>query len=112
VNAQPKLSPTALDDIDHIAVPVENVKEAVEWYTKQFKCTIAYQDDTWAYLKFNNIHLALVIPSQHPLHIAFAVDDAEQYGKLKPHRDGTRSVYVNDPAGNSVEMIEKSSLKY
>ncbi len=93
------------DRIDHIAIPVQNVKEAVEWYTSKFNCKIKYQDETWAYLGFNNINLALVVPNQHPSHLAFIREDAENYGKLKTHRDGTKSCYVKDPAGNSVEIM-------
>lgn len=98
---------TALDAIDHVAIPVQDIAATVAWYTKTFKCTVDYQDETWAYLKFDNIGLALVIPSQHPAHLAFKIDGAEQYGQLKTHRDGTRSVYVKDPAGNAVELVER-----
>jgi len=104
-------NPKALDEIDHIAISVKDVGKAVEWYTKTFKCEIEYQDDTWAFLKFDNIKLAFVVPGQHPRHIAFAVDDAGRFGELEKHRDGTISTYVKDPAGNSVEMVEKSSIE-
>jgi catechol 2,3-dioxygenase-like lactoylglutathione lyase family enzyme len=94
-----------LDPIDHIAIPVEDVASAVDWYTRTFKCEVTYQDPTWAFLNFGNIKLALVIPSQHPAHIAFVSQDAEKFGALKLHRDGTQSCYVRDPAGNSVEIM-------
>lgn len=103
-------SKAALDAIDHIAVAVSDVAAAVAWYTKMFNCSILYQDATWAFLKFNNISLALVIPEQHPSHIAMAVEDAKKYGQLKTHRDGTRSVYVSDPSGNAVELLDKQSI--
>lgn len=48
---------------------------------------------------------ALVIPEQHPPHIGFIHPKAEQFGRLKVHRDGTRSCYVADPAGNPVEVL-------
>jgi len=98
-----------LDLIDHIAIPVEDVASAVAWYTSKFHCEISYQDDTWAFLEFGNIKLALVIPSQHPAHIAFASPDAGKFGELKLHRDGTRSCYVKDPSGNSVEILAADS---
>jgi catechol 2,3-dioxygenase-like lactoylglutathione lyase family enzyme len=94
-----------LDSIDHIAIPVENVATALDWYKSKFKCEVTYQDDTWAFIKFGNIKLALVIPSQHPAHIAFVSPEAEKSGTLKLHRDGTRSCYVTDPAGNSIEIM-------
>lgn len=97
---------TANDKIDHIAVQVADVKQSVDWYTSNFACTIKYQDDTWAYLEFANIKLALVVPGQHPEHLAFIRQDAETFGELKTHRDGTQSCYVKDPAGNAVEIMK------
>ncbi len=96
---------TLLDSIHHVAVAVPDVKKAVAWYTQTFQCKVAYQDDTWAFLEFANLKLALVIPGQHPPHIAFVSPEAEKFGTLKPHRDGTRSCYVTDPAGNAVEIL-------
>ena len=99
-----------LDSIDHIAIPVQDVASSVDWYTRTFHCEVRYQDDTWAFLKFGNIQLALVIPSQHPAHIGFVSPEAEKFGALKLHRDGTRSCYVTDPAGNSVEILAANSM--
>ncbi|MBS2003088.1 MAG: VOC family protein [Candidatus Obscuribacterales bacterium] len=96
--------------IDHIAIPVTDVDASVKWYTSEFGCTIEYQDDTWAFLKFENIKLALVVKHQHPPHLAFVSPRAESYGELKTHRDGTRSVYIKDPAGNAVEIVAEDSL--
>jgi catechol 2,3-dioxygenase-like lactoylglutathione lyase family enzyme len=94
-----------LDSIHHVAIEVQDVHSVVEWYTKTFHCRVAYQDETWALLEFANIKLALVVPRQHPGHIAFVHPEAEKFGTLKPHRDGTRSVYIHDPAGNPVEIL-------
>lgn len=100
-----------LNAIDHVAVPVTDVRAAVEWYTKTFSCEVKYQDETWALLQFANVRLALVIPEQHPPHIGFVSPDAEKFGALKTHRDGTRSCYVKDPAGNSVEVLAPDSMR-
>ena len=99
-----------LDSLDHVAVPVTDVAAAVEWYKRTFRCEVKYQDATWAFLEFGNIRLALVVPEQHPPHIAFVSPEAEKYGALKLHRDGTRSCYVKDPAGNSVEILDAASM--
>ena len=100
----------SLDSIDHVAIPVVAIAPAVEWYTRTFQCTVRYQDETWALLGFGNIDLALVIPEQHPAHIGFVSPDAEKYGALKLHRDGTRSCYVSDPSGNSIEILAADSM--
>ena len=95
-----------LDSIDHIAIPVENVATALDWYKRKFHCEVTYQDDTWAFIKFGNIKLALVIPSQHPAHIAFVSPEAEKSGALQDCIATARDpVYVKDPAGNSIEIM-------
>jgi len=99
------MTTTALDSIHHVAIPVNDLAEAVAWYMHTFSCKILYQDATWAFLEFANIRLALVIPEQHPAHIAFTHPEADSFGTLKTHRDGTRSTYINDPAGNAVEIL-------
>jgi catechol 2,3-dioxygenase-like lactoylglutathione lyase family enzyme len=94
-----------LDLIHHVAISVTDIKSAVEWYRSHFTCRVSYQDDTWAMLDFANLKLALVIPQQHPPHVAFVHPEAEKFGALKTHRDGTRSCYLRDAAGNAVELL-------
>jgi len=93
-----------LDTMHHVAVPVTNVQDTVDWYTKNFDCKVSYQDETWALLQFANISMALVLPNQHPPHFAVLGDPAA-YGEPQTHRDGTRSVYLKDPSGNAVEIL-------
>ncbi len=104
----PEVSATpveTLDSLHHVAISVDNIARAVDWYRTHLRCRIAYQDETWAMLEFANTRLALVIPSQHPPHIGFETPNAEDYGELKLHRDGTRSIYIADSAGNAVEFL-------
>jgi catechol 2,3-dioxygenase-like lactoylglutathione lyase family enzyme len=96
-----------LDAIDHIAITVKDIKEAIVWYKKHFNCNVTYQDESWAYLEFANIRLAMVVASQHPSHIGLVIENAAKHGAFTSHRDGTRSVYINDPAGNTIEMVDK-----
>ena len=110
----------AFDEIHHVVIAVDNVSKAVEWYTKHFRCDhfrcdhfrrdhfrrdIEYHDETRALFVFGNTRLALVPPKQHPPHIGFIHPQAESFGELKLHRDGTRSCSVADPAGNAVEVL-------
>ena len=105
----------ALNEIHHVVIAVGNVSKAVEWYTKHFhcdhfrcdhfRCDIEYHDETRELFVFGNTRLALVPPKQHPPHIGFIHPQAESFGELKLHRDGTRSCYVADPAGNAVEVL-------
>ncbi len=95
-----------MDKIHHIAIEVNSIEDTIKWYQNNSNCEITYKDNTWALLKYDNISLALVLPNTHPPHIAFVKDNAEKYGKLKLHRDGTSSVYVKDPSNNAVEMLK------
>ena len=101
-----RLMSNALDHIHHIALQVKDLEETILWYTKNFACQIAYQDNSWALLKFENLSLALVHPDQHPSHFAVTREDIKPFGTPVPHRDGTSSVYVEDPSGNHIEILK------
>jgi len=92
-----------MESIDHIAIVVTNIKNAVNWYTKNRDCEVIYQNESWADLQFENIKLALVLPQDHPPHIAF-VDESIENG-IK-HRDGSESIYEHDTFGNIIEKIK------
>ena len=97
-----------MESIDHIAIVVTNIKNAVDWYTKNRDCEVIYQNESWADLQFENIKLALVLPHEHPAHIAF-VDDSIENGTK--HRDGSESVYDHDTFGNIIEKIKYETTK-
>lgn len=92
-----------MESIDHIAIVVTNINHAVNWYTKNRDCEVIYQNESWADLQFENIKLALVLPHEHPAHIAF-VDDSIENGTK--HRDGSESIYEHDTFGNIIERIK------
>ena len=69
-------------------------------------CKISFMDDTWALLEYDNIKLALVLPNQHPMHLAFEKKMLSIMVKLIEHRDGTKSVYINDPSNNTIEILQ------
>lgn len=98
--------------IDHVAIPSKDIARSVAWYVGNFGAEVLYQDATWAFLKFGNCKLALVTPTQHPMHVAISVSGeelAERAGKagvkVDAHRDGTKGIYISDPDGNAVELI-------
>lgn len=99
-----------MDTIHHIAIQVDDIQQSVDWYQSRYQLRVAYQDETWALLQFANVALALVLPNQHPPHFAIVSEHAEDYGPLKIHRDGTASVYIQDPAGNQIEMIRLAKM--
>jgi len=94
-----------LDAMDHVAIQVESIERAVKWYTEHFNCEVAYQDESWALLQFENIKLAFVLPKQHPAHIGFRVSTDRIPAKLSTRRDGERTTYTRDSEGNMVEWL-------
>ena len=102
--------PSELDTIHHLALEVDDVASALRWYTEKFRCRVEYHDDTWALLQFGNLGLALVTKGQHPSHLGLVTNEALSHGELKTHRDGTRSVYIADPSGNAVELLDPASV--
>lgn len=95
-----------MEKVLHIAISVGDITEALEWYRDNFDFQTVYADDSWALLRFDNIALALVLPDQHPPHFAVEREDAEHFGPLTTHRDGTASVYIRDPWGNAIEIMQ------
>ena len=95
-----------MDNIDHIAVEVDDIKKALSWYLSNTSCKVLHEFKDWALIEYKNIKLAFVIPGTHPPHIAFVKNKPEKYGALTKHRDGSKSVYVKDPYNNFVEMIK------
>lgn len=92
--------------IHHLAIQVKNVDRAIDWYRSHFTCEIIHQDSSWGLLKFANLQLALVMSHQHPPHLAFTHPNISQFGTPKTHRDGSRSVYIEDSEGNTIEMLD------
>ena len=56
-----------MDSIDHIAIQVSDINQAVESYTDKFDCEVIYIDTTWAMLKFDNINFQLLNNSGSPM---------------------------------------------
>ncbi len=94
-----------LDEIDHVAVVVADIENSVAWYTSSFACEVEMLDKTVAVLRFRNLKLVLVLPSQQRAHVGYKKSDAATYGEITPRPDGISSTFVADPTGNMVELI-------
>ena len=55
---------------------------------------------------FDKRNRLLVLPSQHPPHVAIISENPSIYGQPVNHRDGSSSVYIKDKDGNTIEMIK------
>ena len=100
-----------LDTIDHLAIQVDDISQSVSWYLKNYLCKVIYADDTWAFLQFNNIKIALVTNDQHPDHFAILDFTALNNKNAIKHRYGTISYYTKDLDNNYIEHIHYPSKK-
>ena len=96
--------------IDHIAILVDDLSVAEDWYMNKLDAKICYRDEKYIRLKLNNTFLALIDKKHYPHpHFAIIVDNIEdlptELGNVVEHRDGTVGVYVKDPFGNYLEYI-------
>ncbi len=96
--------------IDHVAFEVDNINEAVEWYTTTVEgAEVVYQDESWAMLDILGSKLALILPGTHPPHFAILCNSTKLFpckeNEVNEHRDGSKYFYLRDPYGNAVEWI-------
>jgi catechol 2,3-dioxygenase-like lactoylglutathione lyase family enzyme len=94
--------------LDHIAINVDNVFKAVEYYGRTYNAITLYEDLSWAMLKIGDTKIALVLSEEHKPHIAFkcsSFDDFPDGSEIRIHRDGSYYSYQTDPSGNVVERI-------
>jgi catechol 2,3-dioxygenase-like lactoylglutathione lyase family enzyme len=94
------------DTIDHFAIAVADLNAASQWYQTSFKCEEIYRDTKQIILQFENIKLALVLPSQERPHLAIERSDADTFGSLRDLASGVKSCFISDPTGNPVELIQ------
>jgi extradiol dioxygenase family protein len=66
--------------VDHIAILVDDLEVAEEWYTQKLAGKVTFRDSKYIRM---------------PL----------EMGEVVYHRDGTTGVYVKDPFGNYLEYI-------
>lgn len=93
------------DRIDHIAIVVNDLDQAINWYSTSFECTLLYRERQQAMLRFANVDLQLVLPSLQQPHVAFLRTDAETLGELRPQIGSARSTFLADPTGNIIEIL-------
>ena len=94
--------------LDHAAINVSSIFNAVSYYKDTYGAEVTYEDSSWAMLKIGDTKIALVLENQHRPHIAFqcnSFDDFPNGSEVKMHRDGSFYSYESDPYGNVIERI-------
>ena len=98
---------------DHAALQVPDVAAALAWWQRLVPdARVLYADETWGLLEAGGSKLAFVAADEHPDHLAFKVSTlelkrlaGERGVGILPHRDGSRSVYLDAPGDHHVEVI-------
>jgi catechol 2,3-dioxygenase-like lactoylglutathione lyase family enzyme len=98
---------------DHVALQVPDVAAALAWWRRTVPAaTVIYEDATWGLLEAGGARVAFVTAEEHPDHVAYKVSGDEldrlaaDHGvAIDPHRDGSRSFYLDAPGGHRVEII-------
>ena len=96
--------------VDHIAVLVDDLQTAEEWYTQKLAGKVTFRYSKYIRLSVSNTNIALIDKNHYPCaHICILVQNKEdlplEMGEVVYHRDGTTGVYVKDPFGNYLEYI-------
>ena len=96
--------------IDHIAVLVDDLDIAEEWYTEKLDGFVTFRDEKYTRIRVANTNIALISKKHYShAHFAVLVDKKEDLptndGVIVHHRDGTIGVYVEDPFGNYLEYV-------
>ena len=94
---------------DHLAIKVNSVDESIIWYQNRFNAKVLKHYSDWGLILINELTLALIGSDKHPEHIAFCVDDIEQFpcqeSEIKKHRDGSYFFYEEGPNNEIIEWI-------
>ena len=96
--------------VDHIAVLVDDLEVAEEWYTEKLAGKVTFRDSKYIRMSVSNTNIALIDKKHYPhAHFGILVEKIEdlplELGEVVYHRDGTTGVYVKDPFGNYLEYI-------
>ena len=96
--------------VDHIAILVDDLEVAEEWYTQKLAGKVTFRDSRYIRMTVSNTNIALIDKKHYPhAHFGILVEKKEdlplEMGEVVYHRDGTTGVYVKDPFGNYLEYI-------
>ena len=108
--------------INHVAIEVGNIDEALDWYGKIFEFSLRGKSERMAFIDMGDqfINLTLVpdyaVPGEEKRHIGFVVDDRSRIIELAKAA-GARFVegpFLDflDPWGNRLELVEYSNIQY
>jgi len=108
--------------INHVAIEVGNIDEALEWYARIFDFTLRSKGECNAFIDMGDQFVNMTLVKDHnpegeeKRHIGFVVDDRSRIVELAKAA-GARFVQgpfldFLDPWGNRLEIIEYSNIQF
>jgi lactoylglutathione lyase len=108
--------------INHVAIEVADIDEALAWYAQIFDFTLRGKGERNAFIDMGDqfVNMTLVpdyaVPGEEKRHIGFVVDDRSRIIELAKAAcarfvDGPFLDFL-DPWGNRLEIIEYSNIQY
>jgi catechol 2,3-dioxygenase-like lactoylglutathione lyase family enzyme len=106
--------------MNHIAIEVDDVDKALDWYAKVFDFTLRGRSPSMAFIDMGDQFLALSAGRMQPpdaeRHIGLVVDDLEVARKALEAAGATlvpsRGLDFLDPWGNHFQVVEYSRVQF
>src|SRR3954470_14764411 len=108
--------------INHVAIEVGDIDEALEWYGRIFEFTLRGKGEQNAFIDMGDQFINLTRLPEHRIegvekrHIGFVVDDRSRIIELAKEAGAVmvegRFLDFLDPWGNRLEIIEYSNIQF
>ncbi len=106
--------------INHVALEVGDVAEALAFYGQVFELTLRGRSDSQAFVDLGDQFVALAQgtgePSGTQRHFGLVVEDKDavraRLQELGLNHDGGRRLRLHDPWGNVVEIVDYRDVQY
>jgi predicted enzyme related to lactoylglutathione lyase len=106
--------------INHVAIEVGNIDEALEWYRRIFDCALRGKGERNAFIDMGDQFVNMILVPDYAVngvekkrHLGFVVDDRSHIIELAKAA-GARFVEgpFLDPWGNRLEIVEYSNIQF
>lgn len=106
--------------INHVALEVGDIEQALDFYSRIFQFSLRHKDDQHAFIDMGDQFLALMKHSpthqDAERHFGLVVDDKENVKKLakKAGAQMVNSPFLDflDPWGNRIQVVEYSEIQF
>ena len=110
------MSVARLVGINHVALEVGDVDEAIEWYGRFFELSFRGRSRGMAFIDIGDQFIALERGGSHAGHFGLVVDDKEEVRRALEAAgvqvSGPPSLDFRDPWGNQVQVVEYRDVQF